>query len=152
VFGGLNRLLVVAVAAAAVFVAPPAALACSGGVSAVNVYRECLQTGGGGKPTSGGGPTGGQSSTSTPIPISSRATKALQHVNHRDRRVLSGLVKGYGAHRLAGPQQSVADSAAPSAIGSAFDLGSGPTALLIALAGTAVLLLAATGVRSFRRR
>ncbi|HEX4520214.1 MAG TPA: hypothetical protein VH063_11600 [Gaiellaceae bacterium] len=39
----------------------------------------------------------------------------------------------------------------PSAVGSAFDLGSGPTALLIALAGTAVLLLGATGVRGWRR-
>jgi hypothetical protein len=39
----------------------------------------------------------------------------------------------------------------PSAVGSAFDLGSGPTALLIALAGTAVLLLAASGARSWRR-
>jgi hypothetical protein len=41
---------------------------------------------------------------------------------------------------------------APSAIGSAFDLGSGPTALLVVLAATAFLLLAGTTVRGVRQR
>jgi hypothetical protein len=50
-----------------------------------------------------------------------------------------------------GPSSSSA-AGAPSALGSAFDLGSGPTALLAALAGTAVLLLAASGLRVWRHR
>jgi hypothetical protein len=42
-------------------------------------------------------------------------------------------------------------TSAPSALGSAFDLGSGPTALLIVLAGTAFLLLGGSGLHFWRR-
>ncbi|MGZ4317362.1 MAG: hypothetical protein ACXVRS_16260, partial [Gaiellaceae bacterium] len=68
-----------------------------------------------------------------------------------DRKSLSYLVKGYGAARLL-QSSSSAPETAPTAVGSAFDLGSGPTALLVVLAGTAVLLLAATGFRGVRQR
>src|SRR6476646_6813823 len=63
-FGGLNRLLAAAIVAGAVLVLPPAALAdCGGNASAVNVYKECLSSGGGGKATTGstGKPTSGGS-------------------------------------------------------------------------------------------
>ena len=40
----------------------------------------------------------------------------------------------------------------PTAVGSAFDLSSGPTALLVVLAGTALLLVAGSGMRVWRTR
>jgi hypothetical protein len=164
-FGGLNRLLAAAVVAGAVLVLPPAALAdCGGGPSAVNVYKECLSSGGGGKATShsggskssgtnasGGGSTSstGGSTSSTSVPVSHQTQKALKKAG-TDGKALSNLVKGYGAARIL--QSSSSDATEPSAVGSAFDLGSGPTALLIVLALTAVLLLGATGFRSVRQR
>ena len=140
----MNRLLAAAIVAGAVFVAPSVALACNGGVSAVNVYKECLPSGGGSKPTSG------SSTDSTPLPVSKQTAQALAHAG-KDRRFLSNLVRnpGLGASREL-PSAGASSANAPSAIGSAFDLGSGPTALLAALAGTAVLLLAASGLRGWR--
>jgi hypothetical protein len=147
VFGGLNRLLAAAVVAGAaltaVLAAPSAALACNSGTSAVNVYRECQQNGGGGTPT-GGGPS------STRLPVSGPIAKALSHAG-KDRSALSRLVSSYGLRRhLQGSQSG--PGTAPSSVGSAFDLGDGPTALLIALAGTAFLLLSGSGVRVWRNR
>jgi hypothetical protein len=153
VFGGLNRLLAAAVVAGAVFVLPPAALAdCGSKPSAVNVYQECLSSGGGGKPTSSSHPTSGTSggpASSTSVPVSKHTTRALRKAG-KDGQSLLNLVKGYGASRLL--QSSHSSASEPTAVGSAFDLGSGPTALLIVLAGTAVLLLGATGLRTVRHR
>jgi hypothetical protein len=150
VFGGLNRLLLAAVVAGAVLVAPTAASAsgCSGGPSAENVYSECLPSGGGSKPTNGG--KAGTSSAQQPIPISKQLRRKLAHAKI-DHNLLYQLVTnpGYGATRGV-PSTGVTAASAPSALGSAFDLGSGPTALLAVLAGTAVLLLAASGVRGWR--
>ena len=146
-FGGLNRLFVAAVVAGAVLVAPSAAMACTNGnPSAVNVYKECLPNGGGGKSTGGGG-TG-----ATSVPVSSQAKAAISKAPAKDRKLMSALVKA-GPSRLpmdkTGPTSA---ASAPSAIGSAFDLGSGPTALLVVLAATAFLLLAGTTVRGARQR
>jgi UPF0716 family protein affecting phage T7 exclusion len=153
VFGGLNRLLATAVIAGAVLVVPPVASAgCNGGVSAVNVYKECVPTGGGGKATSHG--TGTHTNTgassSTPVHISPRTAKALKKAG-QDGKPLLALVKGYGALRLL-QSHSTGASNEPTAIGSAFDLGSGPTLLLIVLGATAALLLGATGFRVARHR
>jgi hypothetical protein len=145
VLRGLTRLLVVAVAVGVFLVAPSAAFACNDGVSAVNVYKECLQNGGGGKSTSGHGTSPG----SAGIPVSNATKKALKRAGH-DRRVLSSLVRDFGPRSL--PTSQSGPATAPSAIGSAFDLGSGPTALLVALAATAFLLLAAVGAHGVRRR
>jgi hypothetical protein len=144
-FRGLNRLLVGAAVAGAVLAAPTAAFACGGGPSAVNVYKECLPTGGGGKSTSGGQ---GKSSGSTTV-YSTKTAAALKRAG-KDRRVLAALVAGSGHRRFLQPTTSGATTS-PSAVGSAFDLGSGPTALLIALAGTALLLLGGSGLRLWRR-
>jgi hypothetical protein len=162
VFGGLNRLVLAAfVAGAVLVVVPPAAFAdgCGSAPSAVNVYSECLGSGGGGKPTTGNATKGSitvapaqtsAGSSGTPyIHISKRATKALKKAG-KDEKSLSSLVKGYGAVRLL--QSHSNPSMTPTAIGSAFDLGSGPTVLLIVLAGAAFLLLATTGVRVARHR
>ena len=137
-FGGLNRTLAVAVVAAAVLVVPPAALACNSGVSAVNVYKECLPSGGGGGSTS-----------STSFPISKQTALALKRAG-ADGKSLEMLVNGYGTSRML--QVHSSGATAPTAVGSAFDLGSGPTALLIALAGAGVIVLAAVGFRTRRRR
>lgn len=150
-FGGLNRLLVGATVVGVMLAAPSAALACNNGVSAVNVYKECLPTGGGGKPTSNNSAPAKTTSNPTPaVTVPSRTAKAIKHTRKKDRRVLSSLIKGFGPRPL--QTSETASTTAPSAIGSAFDLGSGPTALLVVLAGTAILLLAATGVRGARHR
>ena len=156
VSGGLNRLLAFAVVAGVLLVLPQAALAdCNGGVSAVNVYKECLQTGGGGKATGSGGhhatggtQTSGGSTSSTSAPVSKKTAKALKKAG-ADGKSLSNLVKAVGTRRFL---QSSSAASEPTAVGSAFDLGSGPTALLIVLATTAVLLLAASGFRVARHR
>ena len=123
---------------------PPAAFSdCGGNPSAVNVYKECLSSGGGGKATSGG-------STGSTFPLSEQTKKALKKAG-ADGQTLANLVNGYG---LARHLQSIDSDPGtePTAVGSALDLGSGPTALLIVLAGTTVLLLAATGYRGVRQR
>jgi hypothetical protein len=152
VLGGLNRLLASAAVAGAFLVLPHAALAdCGGKPSAVNVYKECLSSGGGGKPTSNStSPTRGRSNSATSVPISKATAKALKKAG-TDGQSLSNLVNGYGAVRLL-QSSSAGSGSEPTAVGSAFDLGSGPTALLIVLAGTAILLLAASGVRVRRNR
>jgi hypothetical protein len=144
--------LVAGAAFTAVLSGPSAALAsCGGGTSAVNVYKECVPSGGGGKPSSSGpaaGSNGG--SNSTAIPVSGATAEALSHAG-KDKGVLTDLVEGYGLRRHL-QANSPGPATAPSAVGSAFDLGSGPTALLIVLAGTAVLLLGGSGVRVWRHR
>ena len=110
------------------------------------MYRECLPSGGGGHHTSGG--TRGKSGGSTSTPISSNAAKVIKHAG-KDGRALAAVVKDSPTGLLrTSPNES---ETTPSAVGSAFDLGSGPTALLIVLAGTAVLLLGTSGVRGWRR-
>lgn len=158
--GAMNRLLAATfIAGLALAAAPSAALACSGGVSAVNVYKECLSNGGSGGGKHNGGGSGGSNSTSgspsssssTPPPVSKKATKALAHAG-KDKAVLTNLYRVGGGTRLLQASHSSSPTSEPTAIGSAFDIGAGPTALLIALAGTAVLLLAMTGVRGVRQR
>jgi hypothetical protein len=152
VFGGLNRLLAAAALAAAVVVVPPAALAsgCNGGPSAEQVYKECLPNGAGGKSTGGGNggtPTAGQGSTPA---ISPQLATALAQAG-RDGKSLKRLVNAYGLRRVLASSHA-AGAAEPTAIDSAFDLGSGPTVLLVILAGTTVLLLGGSGMRAWRSR
>jgi len=142
VLGGLRRVLLAAVVAGAALGAPAAAFACGGGPSAVNVYKECLPTGGGDQPTSSATSTG-------PVHLSPQAARALAHAG-KDGALLSALVRSGAPRHL--PTAGGASAAEPSALGSAVDLGSGPTALLAVLAGTAVVLLGVSGVRVWRRR
>jgi hypothetical protein len=140
VFRGLNWLLVAALVVGVFFVAPSAALACGGGPSAQNVYRECLPSAGG---HGGSGQNGGTGSG----PLSGKTAEAIKHAG-KNSRALAAWVRRSAPTAL---ESSSQESTTPSAVGSAFDLGSGPTALLLALAGTAVLLLGASGVRGWRR-
>ena len=146
-FGGLNRLLVAALVAGVFFVAPSAALACGGGPSAQNVYKECLPSAGGHGGSGGNGGTGGQSGSTDTTPISPKAAKAIKHAG-KNSRALAAFLRRSAPPAL---ESSSQETTTPSAVGSAFDLGSGPTALLLALAGAAVALLAASGVRGWRR-
>jgi hypothetical protein len=149
VFRGLNRLLASAIVAGAattvILAGPSAALACNSGTSAVNVYKECVQTGGGARPTGVGTNRLGPGAR-----VSGPTGKALSH-SGRDAGSLRKLVNAYGLRRRL-QASDAGSSSAPSAVGSAFDLGSGPTALLVALAGTALLLLGGSGVRVWRNR
>ena len=147
-FGGLNRLLVAALVAGVFVVAPSAALACGGGPSAQNVYKECLPSAGGHGGTGSTGGNGGNSggTASTP-PLSGKTAKAIKHAGKNSRKLALWVRRSAPTALEASSQET----ATPSAVGSAFDLGSGPTALLLALAGAAVALLAASGVRGWRR-
>jgi hypothetical protein len=116
-------------------------------VSAVDVYSECQQSGGGGKPTSSSSNSGGTQSV-TPY-VTPQTAQALKKAGS-DGQSLSNLVTGYGSARLL--QLHAGSANEPTTVGSAFDLGSGPTVLLIVLAGMAVLLIAGTGLRSVRQR
>jgi hypothetical protein len=170
VFGGLNRPLVgalIAGAVIAVLAMPSAALACNGGTSAVNVYTECLPTGGGGggkhttghgskhasKPTQGSHTSSAPSTSSSPpaAHVSKKTAKVLKHAG-KDKQALSNTLVAGTARLLQSSSSTPASAPAPTAIGSAFDLGSGPTALLIVLAGTALLLLGTSGLRGMRQR
>jgi hypothetical protein len=120
--------------------APTAAFACGGSApSAVNVYVECLQDGGGSKPTN--------HSTPSTTPVTSNTARVLAHAGH-DKALLSKLVGSPAPSNI----HSTGAATSPSAIGSAFDLGTGPTALLLILAGTAVVLLGGSGLRFWRNR
>jgi hypothetical protein len=144
VFRGLNRLLVAALVGGLFFVAPSAALACGGGPSAKNVYSECLPSAGS---HGGTGGTGGKSGGAASTPLTGKTAEAVKHAG-KNSRALAAWVRRSAPTAL---ESSSQESTTPSAVGSAFDLGSGPTALLLALAGTAVLLLGASGVRGWRR-
>ena len=80
-----------------------------------------------------------------------KRTKAKLKKAGQDGTSLKNLVKGYGTGRLLQSHSATA-ATEPTAVSSAFDLGSGPTALLIILAGTAVLLLGGSGMRVWRQR
>jgi hypothetical protein len=151
VLGGLGRLVLAAIIAGSVLTGPTAAFACSGGPSAYNVYKECVPAASGSKSTSGSGQAKSSTGSAQPT-VSSRTAEALRHTSKQDRRRLAHLLRTYDNKHLAAPTGSSAATAEPSALGSAFDLGSGPTALLIALAGTAVVLLAGSGLRVWRHR
>ncbi len=117
----------------------------------MSVYKECQQNGGGGKTsTTTTGTTGTQSSSTVTVHhVSSQTTKALNKAG-KDKSTLTALLKTSGARRLFASKAGSVST--PSAVGSAFDLTSGPTALLIVLAGTALLLVAGSGTRVWRGR
>ena len=93
-------------------------------------------------------PTSGRR-TSPVVSIPKHTVKALKRAG-KEGKSLSTLVRRYGSARVL--QASHSPTSTPTAMSSAFDLGSGPTALLIVLAGTAVLLLVGTGLRFTRQR
>jgi len=138
--------------------APTAAFACGGSSpSAVNVYVECPVGNAGGSNGNAGGSkpanhssSGGTQSTTPVTHVPSKTARVLAHAGH-NKALLTNLVSGQGLNAPSDLQSS-GPATAPSAIGSAFDLGSGPTVLLLILAGTAVVLLGGSGLRFWQRR
>jgi hypothetical protein len=116
---------------------------CGGGPSAQHVYSECVQGASGGKKTKT--PTTHEQGP----PISGQTANKLKGTG-KDYRQLSAFARGRGQRGLESPPAGSAST--PSALGSAFDLGSGPLALLAVLAGTALLLLGGSGLRLWRAR
>ena len=148
-FGGLNRLLAATAVAGAALVVPSAALACNNGTSAEAVYHECLPSGSGGSHASTPSRGGTGNGSSGHPGLSGAAAKALKHAG-KDRRALALVERtGPNSRLRSNPSSSVAE---PSTVGSAFDLGSGPGAFLIALAGSALLLLGGSGLRIWHHR
>lgn len=146
----------VAAAVVLVLVTPVSALACGGGgTSASQIYRECLPNARGGNsqgPGSGGG--GGGSANQTPPPVSSPIAKAFahSHASKAQQQLLTGLLRNPGFGKTRSLQNyPTGNVAAPSTLDAAFDVGPGPVVLIALLAGSAVLLLAATGWRGWRR-
>lgn len=131
--------------------APTAAFAGGGGkcnASACKVYTEGPPTAGGGGPA----PTSTSGGAEPTVPIAKQSSRALAKAGS-DKQALSNIISNpaYGATR--GLTKSGADAVpAPSALGAAFDLGSGPTALLVILLATAVGLAAQGGIRSWHRK
>lgn len=135
-----------------VLLAPAVSLAggCSG-VSAVCIYNPQASSGpGGSRPV--GGP-GGQTPKSVAISKTIASKISRSHTSKSQQKALQGLVQSPsysgGRHLAAIPPGSVV---APSTLGAAFDIGAGPIALIAIVGGTAVLLLAGTGWRGWRRR
>lgn len=152
-FGGLNRLpraaAVAGVALLVLLAAPTAALACNNSTSAGSVYHECLPSGGGNSGKSTGRPSQGGKGGSGSV-ISGPAAKAVARAG-KDSRALA-LVESTRPRSVLRSNPTSSLAAEPSAVGSAFDLSSGPGAFLIALAGAAVLLLGGSGLRVWRHR
>lgn len=135
------------VAAAALMAMPSVAYAdCGGGPSAQHVYSECIPGASGGKATKAPPASRGQGGST---PVSQRTANAIAKAG-KDSRFLSAFASG-GKRLLPSPSAG-SESASPGILGSAFDLGSGPLALLVILTGTAALILAASGLRGWRRR
>jgi hypothetical protein len=93
----------------------------------------------------GGSSTGGSSQTHVP----SNVSRVLAH-SGPDLGALKNLVAADAG--LGHVNSESGDVGSPSALGAAFDLGSGPTILLAILLATVVALGAHSGVRSWRRR
>jgi hypothetical protein len=152
-FGGLNRLLFATIVAGGaltlVLAGPAVAASCGSGTSASQVYKECVQDGGGGKSSTSTTSTNSDpGSGSTATHVSTKSQQALNHAGD-DKAALAALLKTAGLRRHLA---STGPATTPTAVGSAFDLSSGPTALLIVLAGTALLLVAGSGMRVWRTR
>jgi hypothetical protein len=155
-FRGLRGLLVAA-AAGAVFAVPTAAFAGNGNgngpkctASACKVYIEQGASNGTGQqpPTTGSG-----KSQVKPVKVPKKTSRAIAHAG-KDKKALTNLVKnpGFSVPRGIEVSKGYGKVSAPSALGAAFDVGSGPTALFGVLAGVAVLLLGTTGLGAWRRR
>lgn len=137
-----------AVAAVALF-APAGALACSG-VSAVCVYSQQNIGPGGSKPINKPG-----SQPQRPVQVPQGVTKKLSqsHAPSAQVKALQALAQNPNLVQKRNLQAVAPGSiTAPSALGAAFDIGPGPVALIAVLAASAVLLLAGTGWRGWRRR
>lgn len=146
---------VAGVATAAFFIAlalPAAALAGNGhkcNASACRVYVEPALPKAGGSGPGQQNPTGGSGTGSTQTKTPSNVSRVLAQAGS-DQGALKNLVAADTG--LGQGSSEAGDNGSPSALGAAFDLGSGPTILLAILLATVVALGAHGGLRSWRRR
>jgi hypothetical protein len=96
-------------------------------------------------PTGGSSAGGSGTQTQKPDNVSRVLAKAGS-----DQGALKNLVAADAGLGKVGSEPG--DNGSPSALGAAFDLGSGPTILLAILLATVVALGAHSGLRSWRRR
>jgi hypothetical protein len=87
---------------------------------------------------------GGGSQTRAP----GKSARALAHAGP-ERSALKNLLGDAGLGKAGADSGSIAS---PSALGAAFDVGSGPTVLLAILLATMIALAGHSGLRSWRRR
>lgn len=116
---------------------------------ATQVYVEQVPTATGGQSVGSTSTGGGNSS----VPLSNTAQRALQSSGGKDKSTLKALATdpslGARDNLVGAPVFAVK---APSALGAAFDLGSGPTALLVLLVVSAGLLALGGSLHFLRRR
>jgi hypothetical protein len=132
--------------------APAAAMAVGGGnCSACKVYHEGSVPKVGGKHLQHQHPTGStttKSSGGKKPQVPKKVARVLAGVG-TDKGALSGILHDSGLGTVRAGPGSVT---APSALGAAFDLGSGPTMLLAILVASALGFAIFGGVRGWRRR
>lgn len=156
------------VVAVAALVGPSAAFACDGSGSAVSIYTECVPNAKGGThPTSGkhstkpSHPSAPSQPTQTttyvvitppPVKVSHRTSHAIAH-SGKDKKVLKNIVRNPGLVDSTRLKPILASAPVhESGLGSAVDLGAGPTIFFALLLGTVLVLLGTGGVRSWRNR
>jgi hypothetical protein len=151
----LRRVLPIVLVVGVTLAAPALATAGSGGkcnASACKVYVEPGVNSGGHHHQPKQHPTApsttGEKGNTTTKPPPTKVSRVLSAVG-KDRGALSRLLKDSSQTGLAAAPTTVAT---PSALGSVFDLGSGPNVLLAILVATALGFALPTGIRSWRRR
>jgi len=153
---GFRWFALAAVVAIAALVGPAAALAdngCSG--SATSIYSECQPTAtGSSHPKKHHSTPATQPTTTIPyVPqttVPQTVVPRVKHVKKHVRKHQTAPTKRVKHHRI---RPVLASSPTKeSSLGSAFDLGAGPTLLFALLVGTVLLLVGTGGVRTWRNR
>jgi hypothetical protein len=147
---GFRWLALAGAVAVAALVGPSAALACDHSSSAVSIYVQCTPSAGG--THSGGTPSSGSSTYVPPPPapvVSHKAKHALKHAGNA-KKPLTRLLNPKLGNLWNLDKADLTSS--PTTLGSAIDLGAGPTTLLALLLGTVLSLLGTSGFRAWRNR
>jgi hypothetical protein len=159
---GFRWLGLAGVVVIAALVGPTAALAdsCSDG-SATSIYTDCVPTASGGHhskpPVKHSQPTVTTPYIAPPyvapvVQVTHKAKHAIAH-SGTDKKVLKNIVSN--PNLVDSKRLKPVLASAPvheSSLGSAVDLGAGPTVFFALLLGTVLVLLGAGGVRSWRNR
>ncbi|HEY2353721.1 MAG TPA: hypothetical protein VGH79_02315 [Gaiellaceae bacterium] len=159
-FRGLRWIALAGVVAAAALIGPGSAFADCGGGSAVSIYSETTCPANGKAKSTGqhhaAHPTAPSTQPTYPTyptqpttPVAPKTKKALHHAGHA-KKSLKKIIKQNSDTGVA-PLKLV-PAASSTALGSQFDLGSGPTFLVVLLLGTVLVLLGTGGVRAWRNR
>jgi hypothetical protein len=153
----LAGVLTAAGVAGAALIGPSAALACDHSGSAVSIYTDCVPKASGGHHPK---PAKHPQQTTTyytgpPAPVVHVSTKA-KHVianSGKDKNALTDIVSNLNLVDTTHLKPVLASAPVHGAsLGSAVDLGTGPTVFFALLLGTVLVLLGAGGVRSWRNR